>query len=102
MAKVRFSVSADPADAARIRAAAARAGTDVSAYMTRAALDAADQDERTAAIFADIDGRIAAAEDRAAEPWPPPPVDQELSEEKREAIRARWDAFFSAASRGAA
>jgi hypothetical protein len=102
VAKVRFSISVDPEDAARIREAAAQTGQDVSAYMSRAALDAAERDARTAAIFADIDARIASAESQDPGPWPPPPTDAGLSAEEHKAIRARWDAFFAEAGRGAA
>lgn len=103
MAKVRFSISVDAEHAQRIKAAAARAGQDVSAYVSRAALERADHDDRVADIFADIDAQIAAVETAAAsESAPPPPADEELSAAERAAIAVRWDAFFNAARHGAA
>jgi hypothetical protein len=106
MAKVRFSISMDAEVAERIKAAAARAGQDVSMYVSRAALAAADHDERVADVFADIDARIAEVETMSADEsrvsWPPPPVDGELSAAERAAITARWDALFNTGEHGAA
>jgi hypothetical protein len=106
MAKVRFSISMDSAVAERIKAAAARASQDVSTYVSRAALAAADHDERVADVFADIDARIAETEkmsaDESWDSWPPPPLDGELSVAERAAIAARWDALFNTSEHGAA
>jgi hypothetical protein len=101
--KTRFSISVDAEHAERIKAAAARAGQDVSAYMSRAALEAAAHDERIRDIFADVDARIELTEGAAvSERTPPPPADTSLSSAERTAIAARWDAFFNTATHGAA
>ena len=100
MPKTRLSISLDPDDAERIRAAAARADVDVSAYVSRAALDAVKRDERAADVFAELDARIDAMERAADEP--PPPLVGELSPVERAAIKAQWDAFFRESGHGAA
>lgn len=103
MTKTRFSISVDTEHAERIKAAAAHAGQDVSAYMSRAALEAAAHDERVRDIFADIDARIDVAENAAVgERTPPPPTDATLSSTERTAIASRWDAFFNTTTHGAA
>lgn len=103
MTKARFSISVDAEHAERIKAAAARAGQDVSSYVSRAALTAAEHDERVADIFADIDARVEAVENAAlGKPTPPPPADTGLTAPERAAIAARWDAFFNTAAHGAA
>lgn len=106
MAKTRMSISLDPEDAERIRAAARDAGLDVSSYVVRATRDAVNRDKwaarKTNPVFAEIDARIAEAERLADEmPWPPPTVD-ELSPAERAAIKAQWDAFFGRSQHGAA
>lgn len=103
MAKTRFSISVDVVYADRIKAAAAHAGLDVSAYMWNAALEAADRDERVANIFTDVDTHIGTVEaESTTESWPPPPVGDELSNAERAEITARWNAFFNAPTRGVA
>lgn len=101
MTKARFSISVDVVYADRIKAAAAQAGVDVSAYMWRAALDAVERDERAVDVFVELDAHIHEAEADDAE-WPPPPLDGELTDEEQAAISARWDAFFNAPVRGVA
>jgi hypothetical protein len=103
MTKARFSISVDEEHAERIKAAAARAGQDVSTYMWHAALEAVDRDTRVAEIFGDIDSRIETSE-HMSEPavWPPAPTDGELNGKERAAISARWDAFFNTIEHGAA
>lgn len=85
MAKTRISISLDPAQAERIKAAAAEGGQDVSAFMVASALGEATRRERVAASFADIDAAIAAAEAEADNlAWPPP---EEVTPEDAERIR---------------
>jgi uncharacterized protein (DUF1778 family) len=84
MAKIRISISLEPADAERIKAAAAEGGQDVSAFLVSAALVEATHRERVAAAFADIDAAIARAEAEAeALDWPP---DSDLTPEESERI----------------
>jgi hypothetical protein len=94
MSKVRFSISIDETHALRIRAAAAHAGQDVSAYMSSAALEAVERDERAREVFADVDARIAGAEAVGSLPWPPPASDGELGHEEVAEIAADWRSFF--------
>ncbi|MYV98034.1 hypothetical protein [Streptomyces sp. SID3343] len=96
MSKVRFSISLDEAHALRIRAAAAQVGMDVSAYMSSAALEAVERDERAREVFADIDERIADAEAVGSLPWPPAASDGDLDSEQVAEIAADWKAFFGA------
>lgn len=101
MTKVRLSISLDADHAELIRTAAARAGQDVSTYVSRAALSAADHDERVAGIFADIDAHIDAVEHAPVDELALPAAEA-LNAAERAAIAARWDAFFRTSSHGAA
>ncbi len=93
----------DEARAARIKAAAAHAGKDVSSYMSSAALEAVERDERVATAFADIDRRIADSEKPTPMlSWPPPAIDDRLSADEQTRIVARWDALLGAALTDAA
>ncbi|MBC3843710.1 DUF1778 domain-containing protein [Streptacidiphilus sp. 4-A2] len=65
MAKTRISISLEPDQAERIKAAAAEGGQDVSAFMVSSALVEATRRERLAAAFSHIDAAIAAAEAEA-------------------------------------
>ena len=62
MVRVRFSVSLGKEHAARIKATAARLGEDVSAFMSRAAMEVVHREERKLDVFAEMDAEIAAAE----------------------------------------
>jgi uncharacterized protein (DUF1778 family) len=85
MAKTRISISLEPAQAERIKAAAAEGGQDVSAFMVSSSLAEAARRERIAASFADIDAAIAAAEAEADTlVWPP---QEEMAPEEAERIR---------------
>ncbi len=90
MAKTRISISLDPEQAERIKAAAAEGGQDVSAFVVSSALVEARRRERLAAAFSDIDAAIAAAEAEAESVvWSP--ADEVLDEESvriREQIAA--------------
>lgn len=97
MAKQRFSISLDEEHAAQIKATAALLNEDVSAFMTKAALEAVRREQRKLEIFREIDEQIAAAEsgrcpgdDAAAEPTADPQA------------TAVWDDFFQARGRGVA
>jgi uncharacterized protein (DUF1778 family) len=98
--RTRLSISLDPDDAQHIKRAAARAGVDISAYVTRAALDAAERDDRAADVFAELDARIDAMERMADQPLAP--LVGELSPVETAAIKAQWDAFFRESRHGAA
>jgi hypothetical protein len=85
MAKTRISISLDPDQAEKIKAAAAEGGQDVSAYMVSAALSEAARRARITAAFADIDAAIAAAEGEAETlQWPPA---EEVAPEEAERVR---------------
>jgi uncharacterized protein (DUF1778 family) len=91
MAKTRISISLEPEQAERIKAAAAEGGQDVSAFMVAAALTEAIRRENVTAAFADIDAAIAAAETEAESlEWPPP--EDEVDPEEAERIRQEIDA----------
>ncbi len=105
MAKTRISISLDPAQAERIKAAAAEGGQDVSAFMVASALSEAARRERVAASFADIDAAIAAAEAEANHlEWPPPEevAPEEAERVRREIAAARARAAAARARRTAA
>ncbi|RZS30331.1 hypothetical protein EV193_11727 [Herbihabitans rhizosphaerae] len=96
MPKRRMSISIEEELARRIKAAAEEIGVDVSTLMSGAAIDVVTRFERQKLIFADIDKRIAEVEAEADKM-----TDEEffssmhtLSDEQRNAIDARWDAFF--------
>ena len=87
MAKTRISISLEPEQAARIKAAAAEGGQDVSAFMVSSALVEATRRERLPAAFSEIDAAIAAAETEAESvAWDPAPVGA-VSEEEGERLR---------------
>ncbi|MGI8647353.1 MAG: hypothetical protein DLM55_01250 [Acidimicrobiales bacterium] len=96
--KTRFSISLDEARAARIKAAAALAGQDVSSYMGKAALALVEREEQVAATFAEIDRRIANSEALAPTlSWPPPSADGQLEVKEEAQIQLKWDALLGAA-----
>jgi predicted transcriptional regulator len=103
MAKTRFSVSMDADLAERVKKTAERRGEDVSSYLSRAASQAVEHDERVTELFAGIDALNAETEPAAdLLPWPPPPADGKLSDAERQAVVAWWDAFFGDTEDGAA
>lgn len=98
MTKARFSISLDEARAARIKAAAALAGQDVSSYVSKAALAQVVREEQVAATFAEIDRRIADNEAPASMlSWPPPSADGQLEANEEAQIQLKWDALLDAA-----
>ena len=91
MAKTRLTISIEEADAARIKAAAARADRDVSSYISAATMEMVERDERTADIFADIDAQIAEAESAAAAmSGATLAAEDPISAAEKERIIAKW------------
>ena len=93
---MRISISLEAPEAERIRAAAAAAGQDVSAFMVSAALSEVARMERIATSFADLDAAVAAVESEAETlPWP---TQEDVAPGEAEHIRAEIAAARSRAA----
>ncbi|ORT58495.1 hypothetical protein BKD26_18000 [Streptomyces sp. CB03238] len=89
----------DPADAARLRRAAQRAGVTVSAYIESRVLASVEQDEAISAAFRDADAATAAAYAAAdAAIWPEP---EPLTAEDKAEADAVLERFFAKMQRSA-
>ncbi|KJK55187.1 hypothetical protein [Saccharothrix sp. ST-888] len=97
MAKQRFSISPDEDHTAQIKATAARLGEDVSAFMTKAAMEAVRREQRKTEIFRDIDEQIAAVESGQGGETP-----TGTASETDPQVTAEWDDFFGTTGRSAA
>ncbi|WP_437060585.1 plasmid mobilization protein [Streptomyces sp. enrichment culture] len=87
MAKVRISISLEPAQAERIRQHAERSGMDVSAYLVHAATRQMADTDAIEEQFAGVDSMIARAEREAADlPEEPATVAVELTEQERREV----------------
>ncbi|KQV24089.1 MULTISPECIES: hypothetical protein [unclassified Kitasatospora] len=97
MAKQRFSISLDEEHAAEIRTTAALLGEDVSAFMTKAALEAVRREQRKLEVFREIDSQIAAVEAGTAG------TDEAMAGIATDPqVDAVWDDFFRTPGQGAA
>lgn len=97
MAKQRFSISLDEEHATKIRTTAALLGEDVSAFMTKAALEAVDREQRKLEVFREIDEQIAAVEAGSTTPDSEPTAPLADPE-----VDSFWDEFFKTPGQGAA
>ncbi|WP_399890998.1 hypothetical protein ACGH7X_30640 [Streptomyces sp. BBFR51] len=87
MAKIRISISLEPAQAERIRQHAEWSGMDVSAYLVHAATRQMAESDAIEEQFAGVDALIARAEREAADlPEEPAAVSMDLTEQERREV----------------
>ncbi|MGW0491051.1 plasmid mobilization protein [Streptomyces olivaceus] len=87
MAKVRISISLEPAQAERIKQHAERSGMDVSAYLVHAATRQMADSDAIEEQFVGVDSLIARAEREAAGlPEEPAAASVELTEQERREV----------------
>ncbi|GAA3372314.1 hypothetical protein GCM10020367_26720 [Streptomyces sannanensis] len=99
MAKTRVTFTIDPADAARLRRAAERAGITVSAYIEARVLASVEQDEAIRKTFRDADAATNAAYAAAdAAIWPEP---EPLTAQRKAELDSALDRFFDKMQRSA-